>query len=159
MTRTIKTGIVAAALAAAATISIAAQPPQGRGFGGGRMGPGGPGPGASPILRGLNLSDAQREQVRAIVESQRTAEAGPPKLAQLERQLQLAVLADTMDHARVDELRAAIAAAQSEALARRIDVESRIAQVLTPEQRAQAREKLSKTGPPNGAPRGGRRGH
>jgi len=149
MTRTIKTGVVAAALAAAATISIAAQPPQGRGFGGGRMGPGGPRRGGPPpILRGLDLSNAQREQVRAILEGQHTAEAGPSKLMDLQRQLQLAVFADSVDQAKVDGLRAAVAAAQAEALARRIEVESRIAQVLTAEQRAQARERLSKEGPP-----------
>jgi len=46
MTRSFRWALVVAALAAVATIPMAAQPPQGRGFGGGgRMGPGGPGPG------------------------------------------------------------------------------------------------------------------
>ena len=140
MTRSFRWALVVAALAAVATIPMAAQPPQGRGFGGGgRMGPGGPGPGPMPLLHGLDLSTSQREQIRTITEAQRDKAGGPTsKMADLQRQLQLAVFGDTPDQGKIDELKAAIAAAHAEGLATRIDVESRIAQVLTPEQRAQA---------------------
>jgi len=158
MTRRFRIATLAAALAAATTIAIAAQPPQGRGpDGGGRMGPGGPGP--MPLLRGLALSDSQREQIRAITDSHRGTPGNPAsKVAHLQQQLQLAIFSEPPDQGKIEELKGAIAAAHAEELTTRIDVESRIAQVLTPEQRAQARESLEKApaGPPPGP--GGRRG-
>jgi Spy/CpxP family protein refolding chaperone len=157
MTRYLRLAAVAGALVLGTTISTGAQPPQGRGFGGpGRPGPGGPA-GPLPILRELSLSDSQREQIRTIAQAQ-ADQHGAPKLMSLQKQLQVAVFSDPPDQAKLDELRGAIAAAQAEELAARIDVESRIAQVLTPEQRAQARDLLSKPGPPDGPPPAGRRG-
>jgi Spy/CpxP family protein refolding chaperone len=132
----------AAALVIAATVAIPviAQPPQGR--------PGPPGGGRGggfPILRELNLSDAQREQIRSITQAQRgNANSPQNKLADLNKQLHLAVLADTPDTQKVEELKTSIAAASAEALTARVDVQTRIAQVLTPEQREQAREALAK---------------
>ena len=153
--------IAALALAAVTAIPLMAQPPQGRGPGGLRgMGPGGPGPGgpgAMPMLRGLDLSDAQREQIRTITEAERST-GRQSKVGELQKELQLAILADTPDASKIDALKGAIGAATVEALAARIEIESRIAQVLTPEQRAQARDTLAQLGPPNGPPPGGRRG-
>jgi Spy/CpxP family protein refolding chaperone len=110
------------------------------------MGPGGgPGPGGPlPILRALNLTDAQREQVRAIMAERKDTAPPGAKIGELQRKLEAAILADTPDHAAIDELKSAIVAAHNEELAARIDVETRIAQILTPEQRAQARDILSK---------------
>ena len=154
MKRAIWSSIVIIVFAAAATIPAIAQPPQGRG-GPGRGGPGGP----MPMLRGLDLTEAQREQVRALAAERRNQGENPGrKVAELERQLRLAVFADTPDLQKIDELKTAIAAATSEALAARIDLESRIAQVLTPEQRAKAREVWSTGGARRGPPAGGRRG-
>jgi Spy/CpxP family protein refolding chaperone len=62
----------------------------------------------------------------------------------LERQLQAAILAETPDQQKIDELKNSIATASAAQLAARIELQSRIAQVLTPEQRAQAREALGK---------------
>ncbi|MDQ3211150.1 MAG: Spy/CpxP family protein refolding chaperone [Acidobacteriota bacterium] len=151
----------AAALIVAATVAIPviAQPPQGDGGRPGRPGFGGRGP--FPILRGLELSDAQRDQIRSITQERRTAANGAERPGgELHKQLHLAMLADTPDSQKVEELKAAIAAAAAEELTARIDVQTRIAQVLTPEQRAKAREALAaKTGPPpNRATGQGRRG-
>jgi Spy/CpxP family protein refolding chaperone len=158
MKRSFSLVVLAIAVAAVATMTVFAQSPQGRGPGGpgGRgFGPGGPGaPGGLPMLRQLDLTEAQREQVRAIMEGQRGQ--GPGKLPQLQKELQLALLADTLDPQKVDALKSGIAAATADELATRIEVESRVAQVLTPEQRAQARDLVGKMGPPNGGP--GRRG-
>jgi Spy/CpxP family protein refolding chaperone len=153
MTRLLKATTAALALTAAATISIGAQPPQGRG-----RGPAGPGP--IPALRNLDLSDSQREQIRTIAQAGKESAGSPgAKLAALERQLHLAIFSDAAEAVKIDELKAAITAAHAEALTTRIDVETRIAQVLTPEQRAKARESLSKGRPFGGAPGGrGRRG-
>jgi protein CpxP len=140
MKRTIWSGVFAMLVAGAVAIPVIAQPPQG-GRGPGR------GPafdGALPILRELNLTDAQREQIRAITDAQRSADNPRRNLMDLERQLHGALLADTPDLQKIEELKTSIASASAAALVARIDVESRIAQVLTPEQRAQAREALEK---------------
>jgi periplasmic protein CpxP/Spy len=140
MTRTIWSAVLAMVVATAVAIPVIAQPPQG-GRGAGR----GPGfDGGLPMLRELNLTDAQREQIRAITDAQRSADNPRRNLMDLERQLQAALLADAPDHQKIEELKTSIASASAAALAARIDVESRIAQVLTPEQRAQAREALDK---------------
>ena len=143
MKRTIWFSIAAIILAAAVVVPVIAQPPQ---SGGGR----GPGRGMAPgapfgMLRELNLTDAQREQIRALTE-QRRGQADNPrrKVADLERQLQVAVFADAPDQQKIDDLKKAVAAATAEELTARIELQSQIAQVLTPEQRAQAREALGK---------------
>jgi Spy/CpxP family protein refolding chaperone len=160
MTRQLSLAAVALAVAAMVSIPVVAQqgPPMRGGRGG--MGPGGPGgPGPLPMLRDLNLTDAQREQIRAISEAQREKGPGPGQhMAELQKSLQLAVLADSPDQQKLDELKTAIAAAEAEELVVRIDLESRVAQVLTPEQRAQARESVEKMGAPNGRGRGPGRG-
>ena len=156
MKRTIWASAFALLIAIAISAPLVAQPPQGapggrgpgRGFGG-PQGPGAPGMG---LLRELKLTDAQREQIRALTGERRDNRANNPrrKAADLERQLQLAIFAETPDQQKAEELRNAIAAAHAEELAARIDLETRIAQVLTPEQRAQARERLDKGGAPRG---------
>jgi periplasmic protein CpxP/Spy len=149
MTRTMWTAVAAMVLAAAVAIPVIAQPPQG-GRGPGR----GPGAGGlMPMLRGLNLTDAQREQIRALTDERRAAGDPGRNLIDLRRQLQTAILADTPDQQKIEELKNSIAAASAQELAARIDLQSRIAQVLTPEQRAQAREAVGKgPGHRGGAP-------
>ena len=147
MKRTIWSAVLAMVVAGAVAIPVIAQPPQG-GRGQGR------GPafdGALPVLRGLNLTDAQREQVRSITEAQRTGDNPRRNLMDLERQLQAAIFADTPDHQKIEELKNSITAASTSALAARIELQSRIAQVLTPEQRAQARDALAKAPAGRGA--------
>src|SRR5262245_27035404 len=125
MTRTIWTAVAAMILAAAVAIPVIAQPLQGgrgRGSGGGLM----------PMLEGLNLTDAQREQIRTLTE-QRRAEDPRRNLMDLERQLQTAIFADTPDQQKIEELKNSIAAASARELAARIDLQSQIAQILTPE--------------------------
>jgi Spy/CpxP family protein refolding chaperone len=89
-------------------------------------------------LRGIELTDAQREQIRAIHEGARD-DGSRAKLGELQTQLQAAIFADTVDLQKVEALKSSIAQAEAAALAARIDVQTRVAQVLTPEQRAQAR--------------------
>ena len=139
MRRTIWSAVLAIILGAAVAIPVMAQPPQG-GRGPGR----GPGPdGVLPILRNLNLTDAQREQIRAITEAQRGTNNPRRNLMDLERQLQGAIFSDAPDQQKIDDLKNSIAAANAADLAARIDLASRISQILTPEQRAQARDALA----------------
>ena len=158
MKSAIKTGVVAA-VAAVFVASVAVAGGQGPGQGQ-RRGPGFGGPGG-PGGRGLmpavmqELTEEQRGQVRAIMQEQREGQQGPPADARLRHELQAELLADVPNDVRIDELKGQILAAQAQGLDRHIAVQKRIAQVLTPEQRAKARERLAEA-PAQG--RGGRRG-
>ena len=153
MKRTLWATIVVVALAALVAVPMTAQQPQGRGMGRGMgMGPGGPGgPGGGPmgLLRGIELTDAQREQIRGIMEAERE-NAPAARVRDLDRQLQLALLADAPDAAKIDQLKADIVAGTAEEISHRIAVQSKVVQILTPEQRAQARQNAGKMGPPQG---------
>jgi Spy/CpxP family protein refolding chaperone len=148
--------VVALIPAAAQVQQQAAQRPEragmGRGFGPG--GPGGPGPG---IVHRLDLSDQQREQVKAIVEEQR-ASRPVGTLLDLQKQLQTALFADTVDLAKVEELKTSIASAEATLLSARIETELKINQILTPEQRAKARELIANSQGPGPGRGRGRRG-
>jgi len=142
-TRTVSTIAVAAVALTFAFSTVSGQPAMGRGPGGRGRGfaPGGP----FPVLRQLNLTDAQREQVKALmaqVHSENDQAAGnrATKVADLHGALQAAIFADTPDPAQIEQLRATLADAQAAALTTRIELEQKIAQILTPEQRKQARE-------------------
>jgi Spy/CpxP family protein refolding chaperone len=161
MKRNLWTMIMVTVLAGVVAVPMMAHPRQqgpgqgqgrgmGRGMGMGPDGPGGRGPGGPmAVLRGIELTDAQREQIRGIMEAEReNAPAG--RVRDLDRQLTVALLADAPDTAKLDELKAAIVAGTAEELAHRIAVQSKIVQVLTAEQRAQARENAGKAGPPQG---------
>lgn len=137
-TRTLWTSVTATLVLALAFVTVSAQPPSGRGGRQGHMGPGPGGPMA--MLRGLDLTDAQREQIRALAEEQR--KDGPPmqKAGELRRELHAAIFADSPDHARIDQLEAAIAEAEATALSAHVEHQLKVAQVLTAEQRAKVRE-------------------
>jgi Spy/CpxP family protein refolding chaperone len=107
----------------------------------------------------LNLTDDQKAQVKTLLDEERTqtdAQSPGRKLMELQRTLSAAVFADVPDTAQIDQLRASIAEAEAAALARRIDMQLKVAQILTPEQRQRARELADR---PSGQGRaGGRRG-
>lgn len=145
--RTLST-VAAAAVAVTAVMStVSAQPPAGRGQGG-RGAPGR----AFPVLGHLNLTEAQREQIRELTAQQRSdpEQAGARKGGELRRALRTAIFADAPDLAQIEQLKADIAQAEAAALAARMDLQLKIAQILTPEQRKQARES---TGPGPGRAR------
>lgn len=151
-----KTLLAVAALAAVTAFApLAAQAPQvpgrmGRGFGGPGMG----GPGGGPaVLRQLNLTDQQREQIKVLMNERRQEQPGA-KMRELQQQLHTAIFADTVDMAKLEALKTAIASAEADLLAARIETQVKISQILTPEQRAKARELVA-----NAPARGrGRRG-
>lgn len=138
--RTLWTTVTALLVAAVVLVPVSAQGrPEGR-QGGGRGQGVGPGPGMRMLQR-LKLTDAQRDQVRAIFEQQRqSGEAPAKKVVELQRELHTAIFADSPDRSKIDQLRAALAEAEAAALAARVETELKIAEVLTPEQRAQARQ-------------------
>jgi Spy/CpxP family protein refolding chaperone len=91
------------------------------------------------MLHRLDLTDAQKEQVRAIL-AERSGQNAAQTLGRLHRDLQAAVMADAPDTAKIEQLKASINEAETAALNERVDLQLRIAQVLTPEQRQKARE-------------------
>src|SRR5215208_6670044 len=96
--------MMTAVLALSAYTFSGAQGPEGR-RGPGR--PGGPGfgrGGGFAELRGVDLTDQQREEIKAIREAARPADAGPPADMSLRRQLQAEVFADAPDAAKIAAL-------------------------------------------------------
>jgi Spy/CpxP family protein refolding chaperone len=144
MKHMLKTGVVAAIAAVlVASVAVAGGRSQGPQRGPGMRGPGGPGGrGMMPgIMR--ELTEEQRTQVRAIFEERRGQRQAPAAHEPLRRELEAELLADVPNDQKIEELKAQILAAHAEGLSRHIDVQKRIAQVLTPEQRAKARERLA----------------
>ena len=125
------------ALFVVAVLAIATLSAQGQRRGG-SLGPE-RGPGPLPMLQRLDLTAAQKEQVSAIV-GERTGRDARQSLARLHQELTAAVMADTPDTSKIEQLKASINDAEAAALNERVDLQLRIAQILTPEQRQKARE-------------------
>lgn len=115
-----------------------------------RMGPGGPGFGPGPggpfgeiglPLRELELTDAQREQVRTVMQSHGAAfkEIGD-RMRTAREALDTAVTADTLDEAAVRAKAADVATVEADAAVLRAKVHQEVFSLLTAEQQAKARE-------------------
>ena len=140
--------LVATALAVSLiALPVMAQGPEQRmgGPGRGGRGPGGPGAGIIALLQRLDLTDQQREQLRALMEANRPP-GDPGQLRDAELKLHTAILGDTPDPQAIDAAKAAIAAAHAAELDHQIEMLTKIAQILTPDQRQQLL-KLQSEGP------------
>ena len=161
MTATVKhivlgTAAVLVALVAGAGVFVHAQdqntnPParpfMGRGGGpGGRFGgPGGP-MGMLPMLgRELNLTDTQRDQVKAIAQSHASEWQA---LADRERTARAAlnavVTADTIDEAAIRQKSSEVAAVDADMAVARAHAHAEVMQILTADQKAQLKAMQSK---------------
>ena len=152
MTKTMKRiglGLAAAVLGLSAVAAVTAQGPGGgQPPFGGRGGPGGPGgrmggPGGAigiPLDR-LNLTDAQRDQVKSVVDSHE-AELRPlgEKTMTARRALEQAVTADTIDEGAIRAKAADVASVESDMAVARARVHADVLQVLTSDQRAKLKE-------------------
>jgi protein CpxP len=133
---TLTVGALAVSLGA---LSAYAQGPGG-GFGGGQRmgGPGAPGPmGIMAEVRRLNLTDAQKEQIRSIVEADRPPADAGATVRDTEQKLHAAVLSDAPDQGAIDSLKATLNGAHAAELDHQIALLEQVAQVLTVEQRQQ----------------------
>jgi protein CpxP len=116
------------------------RPPMGRG-----MGPGGPGRGGPmgmlPMFgRELNLSDAQKEQIKTIAESHRDEwKALADRSRTAHEALQQAVSADTVDENLIRQRSADVAAVEADLAVARARAHAAVFQILTPEQKTQAK--------------------
>lgn len=139
--------LLTALVAALAVVPVFAQQgPQGRGRMGMGMGMGmGPMAGIGPMLRDLNLSDSQRQQVHQLMQDNQPADG--PKIADLQKKLHIALVKG--DTAALDQIKADLNAAHAAQLDAHIALMQKVVAILTPEQK----EKLLNMAPPPG-PRG-----
>jgi periplasmic protein CpxP/Spy len=145
---------LALAIGGATALHAREQGPGGSGPGGGfgRGGPGGPGmrrpggPGGPmgavlPGLRGLELTDAQREQVRAVMESHKAEfEAQFQKLGPARKALHDAVTAEALDESAIRQRAADVAAIEADGAVLQARVHVEVWALLTPEQQQKARD-------------------
>jgi Spy/CpxP family protein refolding chaperone len=95
------------------------------------------------VLRGLDLTEEQQAQLTALRDAERVQREGPPADVQLRRQLQAELFAEAPDAAKLAAIQQQLVQAHAARLARQVAAEQRIAQILTAEQRAKVRERLS----------------
>ena len=122
--------------------TVWAQPPDGRGprAGGMRRRPGPPG-GQMMYLRALDLSEAQREQIRSIHEQNgEAARAADERVRAARRALQDAVTADVVNEDAIHAVASELGIAEGDAAVQRAHVHAQVWQLLTPEQQVAARE-------------------
>lgn len=94
-----------------------------------------------PYLRGLSLSEAQRDKVFAILHAQAPAMRDKAKAVQrAEADLRGLALAPDYSEARARTLADASARAMAEMTLARVAIDRQVLEVLTPEQRKQAAE-------------------
>lgn len=150
-------GIASALLLTTAVVVFSQNPPQRpdgppgpprRPFGHGPHGPGGRG-GFGPF-EGLNLTDAQREQIKQIHESFAEQTEGLRDQMRTLHEAQNDQASSTFDEAAVRSAAEARAKIQVEMEVTHAKMMSQVANVLTPEQRAQMaeRRKHRRMGPP-----------
>ncbi len=147
--------VMTGVLGLAAYTFSGAQPPAGRPDGSRlRSGPGG-GRGEIALLRGANLTDEQKAAIKAIRDAEQPPAAdGPAAEPRLRRELDAELFADAPDTQKIATLQQQLAETQAARLARQIAVQQKIAQVLTAEQRAKIRERLTQPLPDRRRPGG-----
>ena len=127
--------MIVLALAVAVAAPLAAQP-QGQGGRGRMMGPGGP----FAVLRGLNLTDDQRQQIKAILDQNRPGV--PPDGMNLERKLHAAIISG--DAGTVETMKTQLLQAREQQIDREIAVLQQIAPILTADQKQQLLKQAAK---------------
>jgi len=107
----------------------------GPGMRGGRGGPGGPLGILGPAARALELTDAQREQIRGVMEPHKAAfESLGPKRAEARKALHDAITADVLDEAAIRSQAAALAVIEADEAVLRATIHAGVVKVLTAEQ-------------------------
>ena len=134
--------VVAALAGGSSALALAQGPPAGPGMPGAGRGPRGAGPRLDFGLRGIELTDAQREQVRSIAEShQAEFEEAGRKLREAHRAFAAATQASSVDEAAVRARSTALASAMADEALLRAKVRSEVHRVLTTEQQQQLRQR------------------
>lgn len=147
-----------AVLVVAATIFALAQGHPGMGQGE-KMRGGGPEQMIEHISRELNLTDAQKEQVKAAFESMRaTEEERHAKLDEIRKQIEAATANGQFDEATVRTLASQQAQLQADSMVDHLRMHAKLYSLLTTEQKAKADQMMKMHGGPGHGP-GGPEGH
>jgi Spy/CpxP family protein refolding chaperone len=94
----------------------------------------------------LNLTEAQRNEIRGLREGQRKeAQALREKMRAARQQLQKAMRADALDEAAIRSAAEALGALQADQAVQQGRARSQFMQVLTPEQQAQMKQARART--------------
>lgn len=143
-----------AALVVAATVFALAQGHRGMGQGE-KMRGGGPEEMIEHISRALNLTDAQKEQMKAILESQKaTEEARHAKLEEIHKQLDAATAKGQFDEATVRPLANQQAQLNADQMVDHFRLHAQMYGLLTAEQKTKADEMMKMHGGPGHGPGG-----
>jgi len=103
------------------------------------------GDGVPRMLHGLDLTDAQKAEIKSLVEAQHTDKKDRMKSHwQTHKQLAKLSFADELDQAKLDTLIADATESQAQRLADRASLNNAIFNVLTAEQQQQLQEKMAK---------------
>ena len=147
-----------AVLVVAATVFALAQGHPG-GQGEKMRGPGGPEQMIEHLSRELNLTDAQKEQAKALFEAQRaTAEERHKQLEAIHTQIEAATANGQFDAATIRPLASQQAQLMTEEMIDHMRLHSKLFALLTTEQRAKAGEMMKRHGGPGGHGGPGRHG-
>lgn len=134
-------GAIVAALAVGMVATALAQTGARRPFGLRMMGPGAPPLGIELPLRQLDVSEAQREQMRSIVEAHAAQARTLAERARAAREaLREAITAEVLDEALVRQRAADVAAVEADLAVLRAQIHQQVFAVLTPEQQQKARD-------------------
>jgi len=140
-------GAIAVTVGLAAGVYVSAQNTDGprRPFAERRGGPGGPMGALGPMIAAhLNLTDAQKDQLKGIMDSHRDETQGLGDRAMKARQaLRAAVMADALDEGLIRVRAAELATIESDLAVAQARIHAEVFRILTPEQQAQAREAQS----------------
>jgi protein CpxP len=139
-----------AVLVVAATVFALAQGHPG-GQGEKMRGPGGPEQMIEHLSRELNLTDAQKEQAKALFEAQRaTAEERHKQLEAIHTQIEAATANGQFDEATIRPLASQQAQLMTEEMIDHMRLHSKLFALLTTEQKAKAGEMMKRHGGPGG---------
>ena len=87
------------------------------------------------MFKGLNLTDAQKKQVREIMQSQRVEMKRPP--AEEMRAMHDIITSDSFDRAKAEAQIDKMAQQHKEGMLKRMETQNKIYHILTPEQKKQ----------------------
>jgi protein CpxP len=121
---------------------------------------GGPAEMLEHISRELNMTDAQKEQAKAILESNRAAsEARHAKLEEIHKQIEAATANGQFDEATVRPLANQQAQLMADEMVDHMQMHSKLYSLLTPEQKTKADAMMKEHGGPEGHGGPGGPGH
>ena len=89
------------------------------------------------MVHDLDLTDAQKQQIHALMEEQRNGGEPGAQIRAAEQKLHAALLAETPDLQAIEAAKAALNAAHAAELDHQVDLMQKVAQILTSVQRSQ----------------------